>query len=318
MAFGPLKAWRLISEADFEGIRRDAERRFQVLVAADERGDAEEIARLLAGEPHPWLVVRDPEEARREAVSGVLDLALVVARGAELSPALQSLREQLGAARVPLVTLAIAAGRAAGLPRSGEAARVAAASLGEALPALADALLAAAPLALRVALARQLLALREPLIDQLVTETARANATYALGTALAESVPILSVPLNLADIVVLTKNQLVMSYRIALACGRSGRPRDVLAEVVGVVGSGFLFRQAGRQLVGLVPLAGIPLKAAMAWAGTVAIGRAVAAWAPRGERLNRAAVSRLYREALGQARGAVRSLLGARARRRRR
>jgi uncharacterized protein (DUF697 family) len=118
--------------------------------------------------------------------------------------------------------------------------------------------------------------------------------------------------------VVLTKNQLVMSYRIALACGRSGRPRDVLAEVVGVVGSGFLFRQAGRQLVGLVPLAGIPLKAAMAWAGTVAIGRAVGAWAPRGERLDRAAVSRLYREALGQARGAVRSLLGARARRGRR
>lgn len=310
-----LQAWRLIAELDFEGIRREAERPFQVLVAADDRADAERVAHLLAGESHPWLQARAPAEALREAGSGTLDLALAVARGAELSPALQSLREPLRSARVPLVTVAIAASRAASVTRTGETARVAAASLDAVLPELAEAILAAVPEPLRLALARQLPALREPLIDRLVAETARANAMYALTTAVAESVPILSAPLNLADVVVLTKNQLVMSYRIALACGRRGRPRSVLGEVMGVIGGGFLFRQAGRQLVGLIPLAGIPLKAAVAWAGTVAIGRAVAAWASRGERLSKAAVARLYKDALGQARGAVRALLGERRRR---
>jgi uncharacterized protein (DUF697 family) len=316
MAPRAFQAWRVIREADFEGIRADADRPFQVLVTADHRADAEAIAAALAAE-HPWLLVREPEAARREAGSGMLDLAVAVARGPDLSRGLQPVRELLGSARVPLVTVVLDAGRAAVVPRPGEAARVAASGLDTALPELAHALLEAAPTTLRVALARHLPPLREPLIDELIGDTARANAMYALTTAVAESVPILSAPLNLADVVVLTKNQLVMSYRIALACGRRGRAREILGEVMGVIGSGFLFRQAGRQLVGLIPLAGIPLKAAVAWAGTVAIGRAVAAWVRRGERLSRAAVARLYREALGQGRSAVRALLGERASRRR-
>ena len=119
MAPRVLQAWRLIAELDFEGIRREAERSFQVLVAADDRADAERMAQLLAGEPHPWLQVCAPAEALREAGSGTLDLALAVARGAELSPALQSLRESVRSARVPLVTVAIASSRAAGVPRQG-------------------------------------------------------------------------------------------------------------------------------------------------------------------------------------------------------
>ncbi len=313
MAPRALQAWRVIREADFEGIRTDAERPFQVLVAADERADAQRLVALLAGEPHPWLLAQDPEEARREATSGMVDVAVALAHGPELSRALQPVRDLLHTARVPLVTVALDGARSAAVPRHGEAARVAARSLDDALPELGLAVVAAAPTTLRVALARQLPPLREPLIDELIADTARANAMYALTTAVAESVPILSAPLNLADVVVLTKNQLVMSYRIALACGRRGRPREVLGEVMGVIGGGFLFRQAGRQLVGLIPMAGIPLKAAVAWAGTVAIGRAVAAWARRGERLSKAAVGRLYREALGQGKSAVRALLGERA-----
>ena len=34
--------------------------------------------------------------------------------------------------------------------------------------------------------------------------------------------PVLNAPLNLADVVVLTKNQLLMSYRVALAAGKRG------------------------------------------------------------------------------------------------
>jgi uncharacterized protein (DUF697 family) len=309
MAPRALQAWRLIGEIDLEAIRLEAERPFQVLLAAEEPADAERLALALAGEPHPWLLARAAEAALREAGSRAFDLALAIARGAELGTELQALRQRLRSARVPLVTVAIGGGRSAGLAREGEAARVGAASLEAALPALPEAVLGAAPLGLRVSLARQLPALRPALLEALVAETARANAKYALTTALAESVPLLSAPLNLADVVVLTKNQLLMSYRIVLACGRSGRARDLLREIVGVVGSGFLFRQAGRQLLGLIPLAGIPLKSAIAWAGTVAIGRAVAAWASRGERPSRAAVARLYRDSLAQAKGAVRPLL---------
>src|SRR5262249_56884703 len=135
---------------------------------------------------------------------------------------------------------------------------------------------------LRIALARQLVPLREPFFADIIEETARANAMYALTTGVAEAVPVLDVPLNLADIVVLTKNQLVMSYRIALAAGKKGTARELVGEVLGVVGGGFLFGQGARQLVGLIPLAGIGPKVGVAYAGTLAIGRAgVACGGPR-------------------------------------
>ena len=85
--------------------------------------------------------------------------------------------------------------------------------------------------------------------------------------------------MTIGDVVVLTKNQLVMSYKIALAAGRSGRPRDLVGEIIGVLGGGLLFRQVARQLIGLVPVIGIVPKVAVAYGGTWAIGRAVTLWA---------------------------------------
>ena len=110
-------------------------------------------------------------------------------------------------------------------------------------------------------------------------------------------VPVLDVPLNLADIVILTKNQLVMSYRIAVASGKKGTAQQLIGEVVGVIGGGFLFRQGARQLVGLIPVAGIVPQVAVAYAGTLAIGKAVAAWAAW-PGPGAGTIKRLYRQAL--------------------
>jgi uncharacterized protein (DUF697 family) len=132
---------------------------------------------------------------------------------------------------------------------------------------------------------------------------------YSLTTGLAEVVPVLNVPLNLADVIVLTKNQLLMSYRVALAAGKRGKGRELIAEVAGVIGGGLLLRQAGRQLIGLVPGAGIVPKVAVAYAGTVAIGRAVGAWAVGGERLTKESVRAFYKEAWQRAKVVAKDLV---------
>jgi len=162
---------------------------------------------------------------------------------------------------------------------------------------------------MRLALARHLVPLREPLFSELIEETAKTNAMYALTTGLAETVPVLDVPLNLADIVVLTKNQLVMSYRIALASGKKGTPRELVGEVLGVIGGGFLFRQGARQLVGLIPVAGIAPKVAVAYAGTLAIGKAVVAWAAYGTALEPGTVKKFYRQALSRGKDVAQALV---------
>ena len=202
--------------------------------------------------------------------------------------------------------------------RSGEAARTVVAALDPpGLEKIAHALVGAVAPSARLALARQLPPLRAAVFDLLIDETAKANATYAFTAAMAEAVPVLDVPLNVADILILTKNQLLMGYKIALGAGKSGRARDVIGEIIGVVGGGFLFRQAARQLIGLIPVAGLIPKVAIAYTGTWAIGRAVVVWATQGRRLSPSALGRFSRDAAGRGRDFARELLFARRERRR-
>ena len=304
--------WRTLKEADLAAIRRDAERSFEVLVAADAAADATRLAELITGAhpAHPWLTPWTPEEALGRGAASDLDGAVLVSGSENLSPALAAARDALRQAGVPVVTVVYGASTATGsVARGGETARAVVPALDPAaLPAVGDALVAAFDPALRLALARQLPPLRAAIFHATIDETARANATYALTTALGEVVPGLSLPLNVTDMVVLTKNQLVMSYKIALACGKKGRPRELIGEVMGVIGGGFLFRQAARQLVGLVPVVGVVPKVAMAYAGTWAVGRAVAAWAAEGRRLTPAAVRRFYKEAWDRGKTVARSM----------
>jgi uncharacterized protein (DUF697 family) len=161
----------------------------------------------------------------------------------------------------------------------------------------------------RVAVARQLPPLRPLIAHRLVEETSRANGVYATTTAVGEVIPGLNIALTAADMIVLTKNQLVMAYKTALAAGKEGRPMDVMGEVVGVVGGGFLFRQLARELVGLVPVVGAIPKIAVAYAGTWVMGRTVTLWALEGHKLNPSDARRFYDEALARGRQLAENLL---------
>ncbi len=213
-------------------------------------------------------------------------------------------RNALRAQAVPVVVvLAGQTGPAASMARTGEDARVAVTALDpSAVAPIAATLLSCFEDDRRLALARQLPPLRAPLFQALIQEVAQANASFALTTGLAETVPVLTAPLNLGDIVVLTKNQLLLGYRIVLAAGRDGEPRKLLAELVGVLGGGVLFRQMAREMVGLIPIAGIPLKVAVAYSGTWAIGRAVALWVTEGRAVTADTVRTMTKEGMDRGR----------------
>jgi uncharacterized protein (DUF697 family) len=311
--------WRVIREVDLESLRREAEGRFRLVVLADSVPEAEAMAVLMSADdiPHPWIEAGTPSELDPEGGGlATIGAAVVVTASAALSPALALAVESLAEAHVPIVTVVYGSTRDVdGLVRGDEARRVRVSGLGaSALAPVAAALVGAAPAGLRLALARQLPPLRDAVFDVLIDETAKANATYAFTAGMAEVVPVLDVPLNIADTLILTKNQLLMGYKIALGAGKSGRARDVVGEVLGVIGGGFLFRQAARQLVGLIPVVGIVPKVAIAYTGTWAIGRAVVAWATEGRRLSPKALGRLSRDAAGRGRAFARGLVGSRRR----
>lgn len=158
-----------------------------------------------------------------------------------------------------------------------------------------------------VALAHHLPALRPAVATRLINESCFANASFAAGTGVAELVPVLGIPLSMADMVVLTKNQVLLSYKLALALGNNGTARELVGPVVGVVGAGFIWRQIARTLVGFIPGIGLVPKIAISYAGTYVTGHAVYNWYAHGTELSSERMKGLYAEALaeGKARAAA-------------
>jgi uncharacterized protein (DUF697 family) len=159
-----------------------------------------------------------------------------------------------------------------------------------------------------LALARNIPALRNAYARRLTETVARANAIFSATSAAAAYVPLLGVPATASDMVVLTKNQLLMAYRIVLAAGRSGQPRDLVAEIVGVVGAGFFFRQIARELVGLIPVIGLPAQVVVAYSGTRIVGEVVRSWAIDHHRLSAAELRSVSAGAAAAGRAFARNL----------
>jgi uncharacterized protein (DUF697 family) len=150
----------------------------------------------------------------------------------------------------------------------------------------------------KLSLARNYPLFRSAVAKDVINETAMANASYSFSTGLAEIIPVLNIPFNVADMIVLTKAQAFMVYRLGLVFGLSTRWQDHLAAFGSTVGAGFLLRTAARQLVGLIPGFGIVPKVAIAYAGTYAMGRAALQWYETGGQATRADAERFFREAL--------------------
>jgi uncharacterized protein (DUF697 family) len=103
-----------------------------------------------------------------------------------------------------------------------------------------------------------------------------------------------------ADFLVLTKNQLMMMYRLAAIYDRDLDNRwRVYRELAPVVGAGFVWRTTARQIAAVLPFAvGAVPKVAIAYAGTYAIGQAARAYYEYGDRLDSDELAQVYRDGL--------------------
>lgn len=150
----------------------------------------------------------------------------------------------------------------------------------------------------KLSLARNYPLFRITVAQDVVSETSFANAGYSFGTGVAEVVPALNIPFNVADMIILTKAQAFMVYRLGLIFGLSAHWQDHLAAFGSTIGFGFVWRTLARQLVGLIPGFGILPKVAIAYAGTYAIGRAAMQWYETGGEIKRGDIDRFFKEAL--------------------
>ena len=97
-----------------------------------------------------------------------------------------------------------------------------------------------------------------------------------------------------ADMPALTLNQIRMLFHIAAAYGEQ-IDRERALEILAVVGAGFGLRAIAREALGFIPGIGWAVKGGIAYIGTQALGRAVAAYFDAGGQ-------RLVKEAVGSVR----------------
>lgn len=307
---GPAKqlanVWRTVRDVDLNAIKSAADSTFTLLIVGETLDDATHLRELLTspGQPdHPWIVPVEAASGIGGNVDG-LPIAILLSRQPAPTAPMAAVRETVLARGGRVIDVIL------GQPRSSTPAPIKGGPGPLVAPAIDSRL--AHDLGLRVAgvsgengrlaIARQIPAWREPIITAIIEETARANASYAFATGIAEMVPLISAPLAVGDIVIMTKNQLMMAYRVALAAGLEGDARRLMPEIIGVLGGGLLLRQVARELVGLIPILGLAPKVAVSYGGTYAIGRAVAAWAQGGQAASRAVFRRWSREGLERGR----------------
>ncbi len=155
---------------------------------------------------------------------------------------------------------------------------------------------------------------RVPTAHYMISDTCFSNAAYSFSTGLAEIVPVLGIPVVITDTVILTKNQLFLVYKLGLMLGFSTEWQDYIAEFGGVLGSGFVWRQLARSLIGLVPVWGIVPKTAIAYAGTYVVGNVVLRWYLTGRHVSSSQMKSLYAQALERGKALARNLASRRPR----
>ena len=316
--------WKTVREVDINAIRREAEHRVAIVCVGD-RAALWYVERLLQDGPNryppePSALVSIPLDQIRERLRGIATADLVIV-ALDMTAVLSAAETEglrlldgldrparilvvLGETGQPLPPWVTRLGDNASTfvdPRSAGAAEHLGATVLKALPG-----------GLHLAAARRVPGLRPLVARRLTTEVSISNATVAAASGLPSVIIALGIPMAAADTVILTKNQALLVYRLALAHGAPAEFQRRMIEITPVIGGAVVWRQVAGGLVGLIPGYGILPKTAVAYAGTYITGRAAELWYQRGV-VGRDDLRRIRAEATAKAK-AVAAQMMARAR----
>lgn len=324
--FNLANVWRNVKELDLLRIRESAERPARIVIAGSDPARMQTLANQLRSDPrrpdaitHTLIPLVDLTEVLNPSQVDVILLLFTDAPDRRETQA--AALKAWAAAGIPVLPIfdppdapgdaalpGAAFPGAAVLPlAAGTTPVFAAAEDWAGLQAeLAPAILKTLP-ELILSLGRHYPMLRETAARRLIADTSTANAAYSFSTGLAEIIPVLDIPLNVADMIVLTKAQALLVYKLGLALGLPLDWQYYITEFSGVIGSGFLWRQVARSLVGLIPAWGIVPKVAVAYSGTYTVGQAVLHWYLTGRHATRRMLGSFSREALSRGKAIGRS-----------
>lgn len=134
-----------------------------------------------------------------------------------------------------------------------------------------------------------------------INETSIANGQFALVSNIPALLPLFGgLASATADFIVLTKNQVMMIYKLGAIYGRDLSDQfKIIQELAPVVGAGFIWRSLARSAVTMLPFAaGTIPKVGIAFAGTMAVGLAAEYYYRTDLRPSRAQLRAFQRQAV--------------------
>ena len=278
--------WKTIREVDVMAIRREAEHDVVLACVGDRKALTQARELLLEGPdlyPSPFaalgFVPLDQVHERERLISEADLLVVMLHADVTLDAAevtgLQRL-EALSPRRRLLVLVGEPAAPERSVLRRIDEGRtlVLRPRAADARDRLAAGVLDALPPDRRLAATRRIPGLRPHYAHKVTTEVSLSNGAFVVASGLPSLVPVLNIPIAAADTLVLTKNQAMMVYRLALAFGAPPEFQRRMMEITPVIGAAVMWRQVAGGLVGLIPGYGIVPKTAVAFAGTWITGRA--------------------------------------------
>jgi uncharacterized protein (DUF697 family) len=150
-----------------------------------------------------------------------------------------------------------------------------------------------------IAVGRNLPALREAVAAKLTRDAASSALKVAAASAVIDHVPVLGVVLgavaSAGDMVAITGIQIALLMQIGAAYGKDPEVGQIW-EMLPVVGGGFGWRMLSRELSGFIPVAGIAIKGAIAYAGTIVVGEGASFYYAEGRHMTKAQTTALYEE----------------------
>ncbi|PZR59642.1 MAG: hypothetical protein DLM50_00585 [Candidatus Meridianibacter frigidus] len=148
-----------------------------------------------------------------------------------------------------------------------------------------------------IAIGRNLPALRETVAAKLTRDAANSALKVALASALVDHVPVVGIVLgalaSAGDTVAITGIQMMLLLHIEAAYGKDPDLQR-LWQLLPVVGGGFGWRMLARELSGFIPVAGIAIKGAIAYAGTIVVGEGVTFYHEHGAHMSKGEASAMY------------------------
>jgi uncharacterized protein (DUF697 family) len=148
-----------------------------------------------------------------------------------------------------------------------------------------------------IAVGRRLPVLRETVAAKLTRDAARNALKISLASAVVDHIPVVGLVLgafaSAGDMVAITGIQMMLLLHVEAVYGRDPDLQRMW-QLLPVVGGGFGWRTLARELSGFIPVAGIAIKGAIAYAGTIVVGESVTFFLEHGRHMTKSQAAKIF------------------------